>query len=419
VANSSSAHLFHITPTTFLLPRELPAFREAFTRAAGGVEASCCQPAGLNLWITKPVGLSRGRGIALLSDLEQLPGLQAMAAEATAAVVATAQDGGGSSAAGSTAGQLLVQRYVAQPLLLQGYKFDLRVYVLVTGVQPLEAWLYREGLARFASRPYSLAAEALHDRPMHLTNYAVQRDARVAEGGGGAPGSLPPFLVQQEQQQQQQEGDMNLGPDCVSEGVDGSAANGSAAAAELYGGTKCSLGKLFSLLRPLGIERQDLWERVAEVATAALFAAQASMAPQPNSFELFGLDLLVDSRCRVWLLEVNSSPSMELDTALDRQLKPRLVRDMVRVLQLGGMDRAALGRVVAGRVAGRGRGRAGGALAGTAGVSRAQTAAEVAEVLGGSVPRQYGEPPRECGGFQCIAPSPFYRRLARLKAAGP
>jgi hypothetical protein len=160
------------------------------------------------------------------------------------------------------------------------------------------------------------------------------------------------------------------------------------------------------------------------VATAALFAAQESLPPQCNSFELFGMDLLVDSSCRVWLLEVNSSPSMELDTPLDRLLKPQLIRDVVRVVQPCGMARAALQGALEGRAGSGSRRRmasgrvAASALAGTVVARKAQAAADIADILPNGLPRQYGEAPADCGGFQCIAPSPFYRRLLKLKSAG-
>ena len=48
----------------------------------------------------------------------------------------------------------IIQAYIERPLLYKGYKFDLRVYVLLTRCVPLKLYLYSEGLVRFASELY-------------------------------------------------------------------------------------------------------------------------------------------------------------------------------------------------------------------------------------------------------------------------
>jgi len=60
---------------------------------------------------------------------------------------------------------------------MEGLKFDLRVYVLVTGCDPLRVYIYDDGLVRFATEPYIPPSFTnLEDMCMHLTNYAINKD---------------------------------------------------------------------------------------------------------------------------------------------------------------------------------------------------------------------------------------------------
>jgi hypothetical protein len=49
-------------------------------------------------------------------------------------------------------------------------------------------------------------------------------------------------------------------------------------------------------------------------------------------FELFGFDVMVDSACKPWLLEVNSSPAMDMDYNVDFEIKPNLIKDCLKLM---------------------------------------------------------------------------------------
>jgi tubulin polyglutamylase TTLL6/13 len=46
---------------------------------------------------------------------------------------------------------VLAQRYVADPLLIDGCKFGIRLWMLITGVEPFTAFLHNQGLVLFST----------------------------------------------------------------------------------------------------------------------------------------------------------------------------------------------------------------------------------------------------------------------------
>ena len=68
-----------------------------------------------------------------------------------------------------------MSRYIDNPLILYGHKFDLRIYVLVTCFDPLRVYIYREGLVRFASERYQNADIGAETMFSHLTNYSINK----------------------------------------------------------------------------------------------------------------------------------------------------------------------------------------------------------------------------------------------------
>ena len=73
----------------------------------------------------------------------------------------------------------IVQEYISDPLLVDNLKFDLRVYVVLTSIDPLEVYVAKDGLARFCTMPYQPPNNRnIHTSFMHLTNYSLNKKSR-------------------------------------------------------------------------------------------------------------------------------------------------------------------------------------------------------------------------------------------------
>lgn len=68
------------------------------------------------------------------------------------------------------------------PALINGHKFDFRIYVLITSViEPLTIFVYRDGLVRLASEKYD-SNQNIQDFYVHLTNYSLNKKNNNYDG---------------------------------------------------------------------------------------------------------------------------------------------------------------------------------------------------------------------------------------------
>lgn len=107
----------------------------------------------------KPTGKSQGRGIFLINKLSQISQWESHSVKFTL----------------TQAQNYIVQKYISDPLLIGGKKFDMRIYALVLSYSPLTVYLYRSGFARFTHVRYD--ESKLNQSEMHLTNVAVQKNS--------------------------------------------------------------------------------------------------------------------------------------------------------------------------------------------------------------------------------------------------
>lgn len=81
----------------------------------------------------------------------------------------------------------LVSKYLSKPHLLRGYKYDMRIYIIVTCFEPLKAYIFQHGLVRLATQPYSTNATSLKKRFIHLTNFSINKKAENYKKNTGKP----------------------------------------------------------------------------------------------------------------------------------------------------------------------------------------------------------------------------------------
>ncbi|XP_075410323.1 putative tubulin polyglutamylase TTLL2 [Tenrec ecaudatus] len=246
------AGLYAFIPLTFILPSEYHKFVAEYSR-----EMLRTKP---GYWICKPAELSRGRGISIFRDIRDL------AFDDTC----------------------VVQKYICNPLLVGHYKCDLRIYVCVTAFQPLTAYIYQEGLVRFATEKFDL--RNLQSDYAHLTNSSINRS-------GPSYGACKDVIGR---------------------------------------GCKWLLSRLFSYLRLRGVDDGLLWRQICRLAILTLLAAAPGIPTAANCFELLGFDVLVDDSFKPWLLEVNYSPALTLHCSTDVSLKRALIHDVIELVHGAG-----------------------------------------------------------------------------------
>jgi hypothetical protein len=130
-----------------------------------------------------------------------------------------------------------VQKYIINPLLLDGYKFDMRIYVLVTNFHPLEAFVYKEGFARLSTEKFSLEPMFIKNTFVHLTNFAINRNNEEAKQS-----------------------------------------------AAFSGGSKISLKVLKDKVTKMGYSFNNIWSQVHEIIIKSLLGCSISVPPFPTAF---------------------------------------------------------------------------------------------------------------------------------------
>uniref|UniRef100_A0A452T5N8 Tubulin tyrosine ligase like 7 n=1 Tax=Ursus maritimus TaxID=29073 RepID=A0A452T5N8_URSMA len=229
-------------------------------------------------FIVKPANGAMGHGISLIRNGDKLP----------------SQD------------HLIVQEYIEKPFLMEGYKFDLRIYILVTSCDPLKIFLYHDGLVRMGTEKYIPPNESnLTQLYMHLTNYSVNKHNERFE--------------RDETENK---------------------------------GSKRSIKWFTEFLQANQHDVAKFWSDISELVVKTLIVAEPHVlhayrmcrpGQPPGSesvcFEVLGFDILLDRKLKPWLLEINRAPSFGTDQKIDYDVKRGVLLNALKLLNIRTSDK--------------------------------------------------------------------------------
>lgn len=250
---------YDFVPETWLLPGDIDRVKDYFVNHPDG----CL--------IIKPTTGAQGKGISI--------------ALSTADLIFTQES--------------VAQAYISNPLLINGFKFDLRIYALIICCDPLRVLIYKEGLVRLCTAAYSPpSAHNQNCQYMHLTNYAINK---------GNDSYVPSDDTNDDES------------------------------------SKRTLTWFWSWLELQGQEPSLLWSKICDIVVKTMISIQASLASAYNlcktddlnktpftCFEILGFDIILRDNLEPVLLEVNHMPSFSTDTKLDTRIKSDLIFDTMR-----------------------------------------------------------------------------------------
>jgi tubulin monoglycylase TTLL3/8 len=181
----------------------------------------------------------------------------------------------------------VAQKYIERPLTIKATKFDIRQYFVVTSWNPLNVYFYKDSYVRFSSVAYDLSdLRSEEAKYRHLCNNSIQHDAATFDQDGWNEGCM--WTSDQFRDYLSKEGSPDVWDSII-------------------------------------------YPQMKEIIAQTCKCCQETVLQRKNSFELYGADFILDESFKPWIIEVNSSPSMDKGTPATEQLVSSTLQDVVKL----------------------------------------------------------------------------------------
>ena len=177
--------------------------------------------------------------------------------------------------------EVIVQKYLDNPLLYKKRKFDIRCYVLVDG--NLNVYFCREGHLKGSSEFYDINTT---NKFIHITNHSLQKkSAKFEQYEYGNEMSYADFKKFMKEEQ-------------------------------------IPLEKFNNMIEDMKI--------LVKISFKSVGKKLLKVTPV-FCFEIFGYDFILDNDFRPWILEINNNPGLGISSPVIQKLVPRMFDDALRL----------------------------------------------------------------------------------------
>lgn len=250
-----------------------------------------------NLWIIKPSWLADGEGVEIFNSFERLDQILETYFEHYTKPEEHRSTGPKKrsyytrpEAYPLGVDRFVIQKFVEKPMLYKGHKFDIKVFALYT--QHREVYLFSESLVYLAAAPFDI--EKLN-KDSHMANLAVS--CKSPEFGRAVPGNVI-----------------------------------SLKALETYLASTYP-APAAGAKEGKGFNKEKMHESIKKIVTRCFDSTFDILEKQKRcyNFELFSFDLIMDENFKLWLLEVNSGPSLEGTNEYSNHFMARMADDAFKM----------------------------------------------------------------------------------------
>ena len=218
-----------------------------------------------NLWLVKPKFGNTGKGIHIFKSLN------------------------------NESKDFLITKYIINQHLINGKKYDLRIYVLVTGLKPLRIYLNKEGLVRIAAEKFTLNESSFENSFIHLTNTGINKKSKnyVFSKDFYSENANKLSLYTYKKYIEKEKGDYNL-----------------------------------------------IRKKISDIVIKTVISGHQYLVDKLNNynlndtsfFNLYGYDIIINDKYEPYLLEVNRRPDMYIYDKMDKVVKEKIFIDVLNLV---------------------------------------------------------------------------------------